>query len=117
MKQDPERVERERNGRKSKLRTLFANRAFRFILRWTVLLLVVIPLLLTVWMMRLTRQEIPSDPGAVGLTFRAAIHGDVPFGRFWFGWRETTWTGNGYHGWTDPAAGRRYRWGIRRRKS
>ena len=54
---------------------------------------------------------------AAGLTLRAAIYGDVPFGRFWFGWHETHWTGNGYHGWTDPAARRRFRWGIRRRKS
>jgi hypothetical protein len=31
---------------------------------------------------------------------RAVLHGDVPFGKFWLGWRETPWTSNGYEGWT-----------------
>ena len=52
----------------------------------------------------------------VGLTVRSAIYGDVPFGRFWFGWHETQWTQDGYHGWTDPAARRKPIWrGTRRR--
>lgn len=34
------------------------------------------------------------------LVLRSAIYGDVPFGTFWFGWRETKWTPNGFEGWT-----------------
>jgi hypothetical protein len=34
------------------------------------------------------------------LACRAALHGDVPFGAFWFGWRESRWTPNGFDGWT-----------------
>jgi cellulose synthase/poly-beta-1,6-N-acetylglucosamine synthase-like glycosyltransferase len=37
---------------------------------------------------------------ALALAVRAVVCGDVPFGSFWFGWRETTWTPNGYEGWT-----------------
>ncbi|MCB9561944.1 MAG: hypothetical protein H6709_13600 [Kofleriaceae bacterium] len=49
------------------------------------------------------------------LTVRSAIHGDVPFGRFWFGWGETPWTPDGYRGWTDPRA-RRPAVALRRRR-
>jgi hypothetical protein len=35
------------------------------------------------------------------LAVRATVYGDVPFGRFWFGWSETAWTPSGYHGWTS----------------
>jgi hypothetical protein len=35
------------------------------------------------------------------LAVRSVVHGDVPFGRFWFGWGETKWTPNGYEGWTS----------------
>ncbi|HZH02198.1 MAG TPA: glycosyltransferase family 2 protein [Myxococcaceae bacterium] len=35
-----------------------------------------------------------------GLCLRAVVHGDVPFGRFWYGWTETPWTPSGYEGWT-----------------
>ncbi len=34
------------------------------------------------------------------LAVRSVVHGDVPFGRFWFGWGDTEWTPNGYEGWT-----------------
>lgn len=34
------------------------------------------------------------------LTLRSALLGDVPLGRFWFGWRETPWTPSGFQGWT-----------------
>ncbi|WP_437747563.1 glycosyltransferase family 2 protein [Sorangium sp. So ce1504] len=37
---------------------------------------------------------------ALQLSLRAILRGDVPFGAFWFGWRETPWTPNGYEGWT-----------------
>lgn len=36
---------------------------------------------------------------AARLTIRSARRGDVPFGAFWFGWRETPWTRDGYRGW------------------
>jgi cellulose synthase/poly-beta-1,6-N-acetylglucosamine synthase-like glycosyltransferase len=35
------------------------------------------------------------------LAARSIVHGDVRLGWFWFGWNETPWTPNGYHGWTD----------------
>ena len=34
------------------------------------------------------------------VSVRALVVGDVPFGRFWFGWRETRWTPSGFEGWT-----------------
>lgn len=37
---------------------------------------------------------------AVMLMVRSALCGDVPLGRFWFGWRETPWTPSGFEGWT-----------------
>ncbi len=37
---------------------------------------------------------------ALALCVRAVVVHDVPFGSFWFGWRETPWTPNGYTGWT-----------------
>ncbi len=37
---------------------------------------------------------------ALLLAWRSVLYGDVPFGRFWFGWRETPWTPNGFEGWT-----------------
>lgn len=36
----------------------------------------------------------------LALCTRAVIHGDVPFGGFWLGWRETHWTPSGFDGWT-----------------
>jgi len=41
---------------------------------------------------------------AVLLAIRAARHGDVPFGRFWFGWRQTPYTPSGFEGWTSGKA-------------
>jgi len=38
---------------------------------------------------------------AVLLAARAVLVGDVPLGRFWFGWRETQWTPNGFEGFTS----------------
>ncbi|MFT3699490.1 MAG: glycosyltransferase family 2 protein [Kofleriaceae bacterium] len=38
------------------------------------------------------------------LCLRALRYGDVPAGRFWFGFGATKWTANGYAGWTDPDA-------------
>jgi len=40
---------------------------------------------------------------ALLLALRAARHGDVPPGAFWFGWNETRWTPSGYAGWTNAA--------------
>ncbi len=37
----------------------------------------------------------------IRLCIRSVLHGDVPFGLFWFGWKETHWTPNGYSGWTS----------------
>jgi len=31
---------------------------------------------------------------------RAIVRGDVPWGAFWFGWRETPWTPSGFEGFT-----------------
>lgn len=36
----------------------------------------------------------------LALCVRALWVGDVPWGTFWFGWRETPWTPSGYDGWT-----------------
>jgi cellulose synthase/poly-beta-1,6-N-acetylglucosamine synthase-like glycosyltransferase len=38
---------------------------------------------------------------ALLLAARSVIVGDVPFGKFWFGWRETPWTPNGFEGFTS----------------
>jgi cellulose synthase/poly-beta-1,6-N-acetylglucosamine synthase-like glycosyltransferase len=35
------------------------------------------------------------------LALRAVLVGDVPFGRFWFGWHATRWTPNGFEGFTS----------------
>jgi hypothetical protein len=40
---------------------------------------------------------------AILLAFRALIHGDVPWGWFWFGWRETPWTPSGFDGWSTKS--------------
>lgn len=37
---------------------------------------------------------------ALQLAIRSVVYGDVPFGKFWFGWRETPWTPNGFEGFT-----------------
>ncbi|CAN5909142.1 hypothetical protein BH11MYX4_BH11MYX4_12770 [soil metagenome] len=37
---------------------------------------------------------------ALALAVRAVVKGDVPFGTFWFGWRETPWTPSGFAGFT-----------------
>ena len=39
----------------------------------------------------------------LALCTRAVAVGDVPFGGFWLGWRETRWTPSGFHGWTTGA--------------
>jgi hypothetical protein len=36
----------------------------------------------------------------LALAARSVVYGDVPFGRFWFGWTETPWTPSGFEGWT-----------------
>ena len=33
------------------------------------------------------------------LSWRALRRGDVPLGKFWFGWQRTRWTDDGYRGW------------------
>jgi hypothetical protein len=38
---------------------------------------------------------------AVLLAARSVVVGDVPFGKFWLGWRETPWTPNGFEGFTS----------------
>ena len=35
------------------------------------------------------------------LMLRSVLVGDVPFGKFWFGWRETHWTSSGFEGFTS----------------
>ncbi|MEY4550622.1 MAG: hypothetical protein RL685_6817, partial [Pseudomonadota bacterium] len=35
------------------------------------------------------------------LALRSVLVGDVPFGKFWFGWRETRWTSSGFEGFTS----------------
>jgi cellulose synthase/poly-beta-1,6-N-acetylglucosamine synthase-like glycosyltransferase len=44
---------------------------------------------------------------ALSLAVRSVLIGDVPLGRFWFGWSETPWTPNGYEGWTTKRPARR----------
>lgn len=34
------------------------------------------------------------------LAVRSVVYGDVPFGKFWFGWGETPWAPSGFEGWT-----------------
>lgn len=36
----------------------------------------------------------------LALAARSVVYGDVPFGKFWFGWTETPWTPSGFEGWT-----------------
>ncbi len=36
----------------------------------------------------------------LALCVRSVVVGDVPWGGFWFGWRETPWAPCGYEGWT-----------------
>lgn len=36
----------------------------------------------------------------LALSLRSLLYGDVPFGGFWLGWRETPWTPSGFEGWT-----------------
>jgi hypothetical protein len=36
----------------------------------------------------------------LALSVRSLLYGDVPFGSFWLGWRETPWTPSGFEGWT-----------------
>ena len=36
----------------------------------------------------------------LALSVRSLLYGDVPLGLFWFGWKETAWTPNGFEGWT-----------------
>lgn len=51
---------------------------------------------------------------AFKLSIAALRHGDIPPGRFWFGWGATKWTADGYAGWTD-ARNRVGRGGVLRR--
>ena len=44
------------------------------------------------------------DAIAVATVIWALRHGDVPPGRFWFGWHASAWTVEGHAGWTDPRA-------------
>ena len=52
---------------------------------------------------------------AVLLACRAAVFGDVPWGAFWFGWRETPWTPNGFDGWGSGVRPSPVYWPKRRR--
>jgi hypothetical protein len=38
---------------------------------------------------------------ALLLTVRSAVYGDVPLGSFWFGWKGTPFTPNGFEGWSS----------------
>jgi len=37
---------------------------------------------------------------AFSLAVRSVVYGDVPLGRFWLGWGETSWTPSGFEGFT-----------------
>jgi len=38
----------------------------------------------------------------ISMCFRSVVYGDVPFGSWWFGWREhEPYVKSGYHGWTS----------------
>lgn len=39
---------------------------------------------------------------AFRMAVRSVVHGDVPFGLWWFGWQATPWVENGYAGWDGP---------------
>jgi cellulose synthase/poly-beta-1,6-N-acetylglucosamine synthase-like glycosyltransferase len=38
---------------------------------------------------------------ALWLAARSVVHGDVPLGLFWLGWRRTPYTSNGFEGWSS----------------
>lgn len=42
----------------------------------------------------------------LALAVRSVLVNDVPFGSFWFGWKETPWTPSGFEGWTTGKAPR-----------
>lgn len=46
---------------------------------------------------------------AFSLAVRSVVKGDVPFGSFWFGWRETPWTPSGFEGFSSRPAGTLWR--------
>jgi cellulose synthase/poly-beta-1,6-N-acetylglucosamine synthase-like glycosyltransferase len=52
---------------------------------------------------------------AILLAFRAIVFGDVPWGWFWFGWRETPWTPSGFDGWSSGIRPPAVYWPSRRR--
>jgi hypothetical protein len=47
---------------------------------------------------------------AFWLTVRSALHGDVPFGAFWFGWKRTPFTPGGFDGWGSGTRPRAVYW-------
>jgi hypothetical protein len=52
---------------------------------------------------------------ALFLAARAAIHGDVPLGSFWFGWHRTPFTPSGFEGWSSGKTPPPVYWPRRRR--
>jgi hypothetical protein len=54
---------------------------------------------------------------ALLLAIRAVVFGDVPWGWFWFGWRETPWTPSGFDGWGSGVRPSPVHWPKRSRGS
>jgi hypothetical protein len=52
---------------------------------------------------------------ALYLAARSAVHGDVPLGAFWLGWRRTPYTPSGFEGWTSGKAPPPVFWPRRRK--
>ncbi len=52
---------------------------------------------------------------ALYLAVRSAVHGDVPLGSFWLGWRQTPFTSSGFEGWTSGKKPKPVYWPRRRR--
>ncbi len=46
---------------------------------------------------------------AFSAAVRSAFVGDIPFGGFWFGWRETRWTPSGFEEWSRRKSGTLWR--------
>jgi hypothetical protein len=49
------------------------------------------------------------------LACRAVVRGDVPWGWFWFGWKQTRWTPSGFDGWSSGVRPPAVHWPSARR--
>jgi hypothetical protein len=54
---------------------------------------------------------------ALWLAARSAVHGDVPIGAFWLGWRQTPFTPSGFDGWSTGKSPPPVFWPPRRRRA